>query len=81
MSNILILNLQIAMAFGAYIVIFRVYLRSCFAAQPFEKAVLPLLLLVPFILFLLLKAKASAHGDYWSSIILWARSDCCGAAK
>lgn len=48
MSNLVILNLQIAMALGAYLVIFRIYLQPWFAAQPFGKAVLPLLLLHAF---------------------------------
>lgn len=48
MSNIVILNLQYVVALGAYIVIFRSYLHPWFKAQPFDKAVLPLLLLHAF---------------------------------
>jgi hypothetical protein len=48
MSNIVILSLQIAMALGVYIVIYRIYLQSWFTAQPFGKAVLPLLLMHVF---------------------------------
>ena len=36
------------MAFGAYVVIYRIYLRSWFATQPFPQAVLPLLLINTF---------------------------------
>ncbi|MCB1613507.1 MAG: hypothetical protein KDI60_17400 [Xanthomonadales bacterium] len=48
MSNLAILSLQYLVALGTYIVIFRVYLQPWFKAQPFGKAVLPLLLLHAF---------------------------------
>lgn len=48
MTNLLILNLQVVMALGVYIVIYRIYLRSWFKAQSFGSAVLPLLLLHVF---------------------------------
>lgn len=48
MSNLVILNLQIVVALGVYVVIYRIYLQPWFAAQPFERAVLPLLLLHVF---------------------------------
>jgi hypothetical protein len=48
MSNIAILNLQYVAALATYIVIYAIYLRSWFNAQPFELAVRPLLLLHAF---------------------------------
>lgn len=48
MSNLVILNLQIVVALGVYVVIYRIYLQRWFAAQPFGRAVLPLLLLHVF---------------------------------
>ncbi len=48
MSNLVILNLQYLVAFSTYLVIFAIYLRPWFKAQPFDRAVLPLLLLHAF---------------------------------
>lgn len=48
MSNIVILNLQYMMAFGTFIVIYRIYLRQWFKSRPMHAAVLPLLLLHAF---------------------------------
>lgn len=48
MSNLLILNLQYLVALGTFVVIFRIYLQPWFQAQPFGRAVLPLLLLHAF---------------------------------
>lgn len=48
MSNLVILNFQYLMAFGTYFVIYRIYLRKWFNAQPMHAAVLPLLLLHAF---------------------------------
>lgn len=48
MSNLITLNLQFVVAIGVYLVIYRIYLRPWFSAQPFGRAVLPLLLLHAF---------------------------------
>lgn len=48
MSNLVILNLQTLVALGTYVVIFRIYLQPWFKAQPFDRAVLPLLILHTF---------------------------------
>ncbi len=48
MSNLVILNLQVLVALGTYVVIYRIYLRPWFKAQPFGSAVLPLLILHAF---------------------------------
>ncbi len=48
MPSLLVLNLQVLMALGVYVVIYRIYLRGWFLAQPFARAVLPLLLLQVF---------------------------------
>ncbi len=45
MKNLTILALQMVMAVSAYLLIFRIYLQPWFKAQPFEQAVLPLLVL------------------------------------
>jgi hypothetical protein len=48
MTNLSILNLQVATALAGYVVIHRIYLRPWFANRPFESAVMPLLLLHVF---------------------------------
>lgn len=48
MSNLVILSLQHLMAFGTFIVIYRIYLRQWFKSRPMHAAVLPLLLLHAF---------------------------------
>ncbi len=48
MPPLLVLNLQVLVALGAYTVLYRIYLRPWFRAQPFAQAVLPLLILHAF---------------------------------
>ena len=48
MSNLVILNLQYLMAIGAFIAIYRIYLRQWFKSRSMHAAVLPLLLLHAF---------------------------------
>jgi hypothetical protein len=48
MSNLVILSLQHLMAFGTFIVIYRIYLRQWLRSRPMHAAVLPLLLLHAF---------------------------------
>lgn len=48
MDNLIILNLQTAMAVAIYLLIYRVYLRDLFNARDFASAVLPLLVLHSF---------------------------------